>query len=134
MSGRDLTGTVSIAREANYDTSINFYRIQSANGAVLDPLTNTLISPGSAGYKEAALSSTNLFTGFGNLSVSNRNSRTDAITNFRDAGMLAPVATVNQTGDTWFAFKEANTDGQNHFRTLGTGSIGLEDLRGRPRL
>ncbi|NBO83093.1 MAG: hypothetical protein EBU75_09775, partial [Betaproteobacteria bacterium] len=130
VSGTDLTGTVSIAREAGYDTTIGFYKIENAAGAVLDPITNTLITPGSAGYQAAALSSSNLFTGFGTLSTSNGSTRTDAITSFRDAGMLAPYATVRNTGDTWFSFKEANADGINHFRTLGSGSIGLEDLRG----
>ena len=130
LSGRDLTGSVSIAREAGYDTTIRFYKIQNASGAVLDPITNTLITPGSAGYQAAALSSTNLFTGFNPLSVGNGSTRTDVISSFRDAGMLAPYATVQNTGDTWFSFKEANSDGINHFRTLGSGSIGLEDLRG----
>jgi hypothetical protein len=130
VSGRDLTGTVSIAREAFYDTEIGFYTIQQADGSVLDPVTNTLIKPGAAGYQAAALSSANLFTGFGKLAVANGATRTDAITSFRDLGMLAPFATVKQTGDTWFSFKEANSDGLEHFRTLGTGSIGLEDFKG----
>ncbi|NDD13998.1 MAG: hypothetical protein EB072_15465, partial [Betaproteobacteria bacterium] len=130
VSGRDITGTVSIAREANYDTTIGFYRIQRADGAVLDPITNTLITPGSAGYQAAALSSANLFSGFGNLSIANGSTRTDTITSFRDAGLLAPYATVKQTGDTWFSFKAANSDGLEHFRTIGSGSIGLEDFKG----
>ncbi|MFW6731482.1 MAG: DUF4114 domain-containing protein, partial [Synechococcus sp.] len=130
LSGRDITGTVSMAREASYDSTIGFYRIQGADGSVLDPITNTLITPGSAGYQAAALSATNLFTGFGSLSVANLATRTDTISDFRDAGMLAPYATVKQTGDTWFSFKAANSDGLDHFRTLGSGSIGLEDFRG----
>jgi hypothetical protein len=130
LSGRDLTGTVSIAREATYDTTIGFYRIQRADGAVLDPITNTLVTPGSTGYQAAALSSANLFTGFGTLSVDYGATRTDTITSFRDAGLLAPYATVKQTGDTWFSFKAANSDGLEHFRTLGSGSIGLEDFKG----
>jgi hypothetical protein len=56
--------------------------------------------------------------------------RTDVITTFRDLGMLAPFAKVKQTGDTWFSFKDANIDGLEHFRTLGSGSIGLEDFKG----
>ncbi|NDG75513.1 MAG: hypothetical protein EBX49_09320, partial [Synechococcaceae bacterium WB8_1B_136] len=130
LSGRDLSGTVSIAREATHDTTIGFYRIQRADGAVLDPITNTLVTPGSAGYQAAALSSANLFTGFGALSVDYGATRTDTITSFRDAGLLAPFATVKQTGDTWFSFKLANSDGLEHFRTLGSGSIGLEDFKG----
>jgi hypothetical protein len=130
LTDTDIIGTVSIAREASYDTTIGFYRIQRADGAVLDPITNTLVTPGSTGYQAAALSSSNLFTGFGNLTTANGVTRTDTIASFRDAGMLAPYATVKQTGDTWFSFKAANSDGLEHFRTIGSGSIGLEDVKG----
>ena len=130
LAGRTLEGTVSIAREANYDTAIGFYRIQRADGAVLDPITNTLITPGSAGYKAAALSSTNLFSGFGSLAVANGATRTDTIAAFNESGLLAPYATVAQTGDTFFSFGSANSDGLNHFRVLGSNVIGLEDLIG----
>ncbi|WP_341886300.1 choice-of-anchor U domain-containing protein [Synechococcus sp. UW140] len=130
LAGRALTGSVSLAREASYDSSIGFYRIQRNDGAVLDPITNTLITPGSTGYKEAALSAFNLFTNFGNLSISNGANRTDTLAEFSDAGMLAPYATVAQTGETFFSFKGANSDGMNHFRMLGSGVIGLEDVAG----
>jgi hypothetical protein len=131
LAGRTLEqSTVSLAREASYDSSIGFYRIQRADGAVLDPITNTLISPGSAGYKAAALSDTNLFNGFGPLAVSNGATRTDTIAAFNESGLLAPYATVAQTGDTFFSFSTANSDALNHFRVLGSGVIGLEDLAG----
>ena len=131
LQGRTLEGsTVSLAREANYDTTIGFYRIQRADGAVLDPVTNTLITPGSAGYKAAALSSTNRFNAFGTLAVANGATRTDPIAAFNESGLLAPYATVAQTGDTFFSFRSANSDNLNHFRVLGSGVIGLEDLNG----
>jgi hypothetical protein len=130
LAGRTLEGTVSIAREASYNTSIGFYRIQRADGAVLDPITSTLITPGSAGYKAAALSSTNLFSGFGSLAVANGATRTDTIAAFIESGLLAPYATVAQTGDTFFSFGSANSDGLNHFRVLGSNVIGLEDMAG----
>jgi hypothetical protein len=75
-------------------------------------------------------SASNLFTGFGNLSISNGATRTDTLAEFSDAGMLAPYATVAQTGETFFSFKGANSDGMNHFRMLGSGVIGLEDEAG----
>ena len=131
LAGRTLEGsTVSLAREAGYDTTIGFYRIQRADGAVLDPITNALITPGSAGYKAAALSGTNLFNGFGTLAVANGATRTDTIAAFNESGLLAPYATVAQTGDTFFSFRTANSDSLNHFRVLGSGVIGLEDLAG----
>ena len=130
LAGRTLVGSVSLAREANYDSTIGFYRIQQADGAVRDPITNALITPGSAGYRTAALSSTNLFSGFGTLAVANGATRTDKIAAFNESGLLAPYATVAQTGDTFFSFRSANSDNLNHFRVLGSGVIGLEDVAG----
>ena len=133
LAGRTLEGsTVSLAREANNDTTIGFYRIQRADGAVLDPITNTLITPdvGPAVYKAAALSSTNLFSGFGTLAVANGATRTETIAAFNESGLLAPYATVAQTGDTFFSFRYANSDNLNHFRVLGSGVLSLEDLNG----
>jgi len=130
LAGRTLVGSVSLAREANYDSTIGFYRIQRADGAVRDPITNALITPGSAGYRTAALSSTNLFSGFGTLAVANGATRTDTIAAFNESGLLAPYATVAQTGDTFFSFRSANSDGLNHFRVLGSGVLGLEDVNG----
>ncbi len=34
------------------------------------------------------------------------------------------------TGETYFSFAAANSDGLSHFRVLGSGVLGLEDLQG----
>ena len=39
-----ITGTVEISREANYNTTLGFYKILNAEGTVLDPITNELIT------------------------------------------------------------------------------------------
>ena len=135
LSGREIEGTVSIAREANYTSTIGFYNIQNPNGAVRDPLTNSLILPGMDGYQEAALDSGNLFTHFGALSTSMNGTIEDRINvfseaNFSEAGMLAPYAFVKDTEETFFSFKAANADGVNHFRGFGNGVMGLEDTLG----
>ena len=62
--------------------------------------------------------------------MANGATRTDTIAAFNESGLLAPYATVAQTGDTFFSFRSANSDGLNHFRVLGSGVIGLEDLNG----
>ena len=62
--------------------------------------------------------------------MANGATRTDNIAAFIESGLLAPYATVAQTGDTFFFFGSANSDGLNHFRVLGSGVIGLEDLNG----
>ena len=55
LTGTDLEGTVSVTREADYDSTVGFYKIQNSNGAVADPITGDLITPGSAGYKDCLL-------------------------------------------------------------------------------
>ena len=52
------------------------------------------------------------------------------ISSFSDAEMLAPYAKISTTGETFFSFADANSDGLTHFRSFGSGVIGLEDLKG----
>jgi hypothetical protein len=130
LSGQTLTGDVLIAREASYDSTIGFYKLERSDGAVRDSLTNSLVLPGEAGYAAAALRSTNLFSGFGSLATSNRTNKTADLAAFKDAGLLAPFARVANTGETYFSFAAANSDGLSHFRVLGSGVLGLEDIKG----
>ena len=131
LSGISLTGSVTVAREAFYNSSIGFYKIERADGTVLDKLTGALVAPSDARYKEVALRSDNLFNGFGSLSISANGTSTAApIATFKDAGMIAPYGNVSITGETFFAFAKANSDGLNHFRTLGTNVLGFEDTKG----
>ena len=130
FAGLSLEGTVSIARESTSDNIVGFYKIQNGNGSVLDPITGDLITPSSSGYAEAALHSSNLFSSLGILSTSNGNNITSSITSFSDAEMIAPYASITNTGETYFSFIEANADGISHFREFGNGIIGLEDIHG----
>ncbi len=130
LSGISLSGTVTVAREANYNSIVGFYKIENASGAVRDSITNLLIQPGDAGYQAAALRANNLFSSFGSLSAANGTNSTANLAKFSDAGMLAPYANVTSTGETFFAFGKANSDGLNHFRALGSNTYGLEDLKG----
>ena len=92
--------------------------------------TGNLITPDADGYSTAALDSSNLFTDFGTLSTTNNTSITNMISSFSDAEMLAPYASISTTGETFFSFADANSDGLTHFRSFGSGVIGLEDLKG----
>ena len=130
LAGQSLIGDVLIAREASYDSTIGFYKLERSDGAVRDSLTNSLILPGEVGYAAAALRSTNLFSGFGSLATSNRTNKSADLEAFKDAGLLAPFARVANTGETYFSFAAANSDGLSHFRVLGTGVLGLEDIKG----
>ena len=57
-------------------------------------------------------------------------SKTISIPSFSNTYMLAPYATISNTGETFFSFAAANSDGLTHFRSFGSGVIGLEDLKG----
>ncbi len=128
--GLTLEGDVSVAREADFDSTVGFYKIQNANGAVTDPVTGSLITPGTEGYSVAALDSSNLYSSFGTLSTVDDSSVKNSISSFSDFEMLAPYASVSSTGKTYFAFADANADGLSHFREFGNGTIGLEDTYG----
>ncbi len=129
LSGTSLTGSVTVAREASYNSTIGFYKIENAGGAVRDSF-GALLQPGDANYRTAALSSNNIFSNFGSLTAANGGNTTTNLTTFSDAGLLAPYATVANIGETFFAFGKANSDGINHFRALGSNSFGLEDVKG----
>ena len=109
LAGQTLTGDVLIAREAFYDSTIGFYKVERSDGAVRDSLTNNLIMPSEVGYSAAALRSTNLFNGFGSLATGNRVNKTATIDAFKDAGLLAPFAKLANTGETYFSFAAANS-------------------------
>ena len=111
LAGRNISGSISLSREATYDSVIGFYKIQNINGAVIDPITGNLITPDADIYSTAALDSSNLFTDFGTLSTTNNTSITKTISSFSDAEMHAPYATISTTGETFFSFADANSDG-----------------------
>ena len=75
LAGLNISGSISLAREANYDSVVGFYKIQNTNGAVIDPITGNLITPDADGYSTAALESSNLFTDFGTLSTENNTTK-----------------------------------------------------------
>ena len=130
LAGSNVEGTVSIAREADYDSTVGFYKIQNSDGAVIDSITGNLILPGSESYNSAALNSDNLFTSFSNITTSDESTVTSQISSFSALDMIAPYASITNTDQTYFAFSAANSDGISHFREFGNGVIGLEDMQG----
>ena len=121
-----LTGTVAVSRDADHDSIIGFYLVQDTKGTVFDPLGNPL-KPGDIDYVYYALSPRNIVDEISDISVANGSFRKIGY-RLTDAAYLAPYAIVN--GNTWFAWKEANADGIEHFKMLGPNIIGLEDVFG----
>jgi len=124
-----VAGTLTLARDASYDAITGFYRSLDSQGTVLDAIGNRL-RPGDNGYQAAALRPDNLVSELANLQVGNQQSSSSNI-NIKineTTGFLAPYALVNT--NIFFAFGAANSDKINHFRSLDSNTIGLEDMTG----
>jgi hypothetical protein len=130
LGSAEVAGVLELAREANYNSQVSFYRVLNASGAVADPVTGQPIMPGQPGYEAAARG--NQVSDLSRLAASD-NSTTSRSVTVSDSFMLAPLADVEAgpTRHTFFAFNEANADGLQHFQVLGDNVFGLEDLYGR---
>ena len=60
----DVKLDVNFSNESEKDLKFGLYVIENLDGAVKDPVTGELITPGSAGYEEAALDETNILVIF----------------------------------------------------------------------
>ncbi|MGD1899471.1 MAG: DUF4114 domain-containing protein [Phormidesmis sp.] len=124
-----VTATFSVFREADFNNTVGFY-VANENGDVIDPLTGLTISPGESGYKEAALAQ-RLDT-----TLSGVNGQETIVGNVTleaggFLGMFLAVDTADLTsGDVFFSFAGANSDGKDHVKALGDNTFGFEDLVG----
>jgi hypothetical protein len=127
-TAQSLSGTLAIAREADFNSVAGFYRTLDAAGTVLATDRITRLRPGDSGYSAAALRTDNLIGQFSNLSVGDNQATTRDFSGVTGDTFLAPFAQVN--GNTFFAYAPANTDGISHFRSLGNNLFGFEDTLG----
>ena len=125
-NGETITGTIVQAREADYDAVTGFYRVLDTSGSVR-AADGSLLTPGDAGYADAALLNANRISALGDLSIADGDSSSSKFS-LQDASYIAPFAQVN--GNTFFAFADANPDRLSHFRSLGSNLFGLEDQLG----
>jgi len=122
----------SISREASLNSTLRFYTVLDSSGTVVDPLISggTLRPSDGARYRAAALSSTNLVSTTGS-SIDTSNGATVAFSFSADGGKLyAPVLSLDNGSDSWFAFGSANSDGLEHLTSFGANVFGCEDLKG----
>lgn len=122
----------SISREASLNSTLRFYTVLDSAGTVADPLISggTLRPSDGARYRAAALSSTNLVSTTGS-SIDTSNGATVAFSFSADGGKLyAPVLSLDNGSDSWFAFGSANSDGLEHLTSFGANVFGCEDLKG----
>jgi hypothetical protein len=127
-TAQNLSGTVTVGREADFNSSAGFYRTLDAAGTVLAADAITRLRPGDSGYAAAALRNDNLIAPLNNLSVADEQTASRRFSGISGGSFLAPYAQVN--GNTFFAYGAANSDGLSHFRSLGTNLFGLEDIVG----
>ncbi|MGA0887886.1 MAG: DUF4114 domain-containing protein [bacterium] len=127
-TSQNLSGTLVLGREADYDSIIGFYRTIDTSGTVLAADGVTRLRPGANGYAAAALNLANRVTQLNKLSVADNQTATLNFNNVSGGTFLAPFAQVK--GNTFFAFGAANQDGISHFRSLGNNLLGLEDVLG----
>jgi len=122
-----ITGTLDYGREAALDSSLGWYVISRADGAITAANGDTLL-PGDVSYIQEALRADNLVDPLTRIQVNDGefSSKDFSITGGK---LLAPYAKVSN-GETYFAFAPANSDGLEHFYSLGTNKIGFEDLKG----
>ncbi len=122
----------SISREASLNSTLRFYTVLDSSGRIADPLISggTLLPSDGARYRAAALSATNLVASAGS-SIATSNGATVAFSFQADGAKLyAPVLTLANGGESWFAFGAANRDGLEHFTRFGANVFGCEDLKG----
>ncbi len=125
-----LAGEANASREADYDSSVGFYRVLNGNGDVIDPVTGTVIKPGQEGYADAALNRANRVTDSSLSRADEQSSAETIVFENTSQGLVALFGSVATTGQTFFSFSAANVDGYNHFKFLGSNKVGFEDLLG----
>ena len=122
-----ISTTVQASRSASYNTDLFFYRVADAQGSVIDAVTGSWIRPGESGYAAAVQASK-----VSNVTLSRQDnvSASESFTLQSDGYMLGLVATVANTGNTFYSFTAANADGYNHFKYLSANKVGFEDIFG----
>ena len=123
-----ISASVEVAREADIDSTMGFYKVLNSSGDVLDSVTGNIVSTSASNYSTVALSSSNLVTELAGLRADDNTTSNSNVASIDDYSLLAPYATAGS--ETFFAFAEANSDGITHFKTLGNNIFGLEDLKG----
>jgi hypothetical protein len=129
LAGRSVVADWSLVREASYSPVFSLYKVLNLDGAVLDPLTGSVVNPGDAGYRNAA--NRNRVDQLSGLTVGNLQSNGGRV-NLSVSSFLAPMAVVKtiESEETYFGFAAANRDSISHFRRLGDNIFGMEDQLG----
>jgi autotransporter-associated beta strand protein len=133
FTGRDIQVNFTIKREAAFNDTVGFYKIEDAQGTVVS-IAGAKIKPGEAGYQAAVVQ--NWIAGI-DLTVANGQTVSiDAV--LRGGAIYAPFLIANASpsslnGDfsnVYTPYAVGNTDTTDHVRLLGDNTFGFEDLVG----
>jgi hypothetical protein len=131
----DTAATFQVGSNASFNNTVGFYRVQNAEGAIVDEVTGATINPGDANYAKVAVRQS--------INAVNKNSN-GASGSFEAGAIYAPVIVSNaslaefisQNPDNiasdedinaYFSYMGANPDKTDHVRLLGDNTFGFED-------
>ncbi|MEM9148849.1 MAG: DUF4114 domain-containing protein [Cyanobacteria bacterium P01_F01_bin.3] len=131
-----LTASFEVYREADFDSVINFFAVDNAQGEVVDG-TGMRFSPGDEDYIQAALANRIA------LNLTSQDEKMSEFTAEIEGGQLLSSFMVvggtveallnDSTSDDpaiFFTHIGANSDGVDHIRLLGENTFGYEDMAG----
>ena len=117
---------VRVRQNGQDQLAVSFYKVDDYAGRIGD------LKPGDAGYGAAASAHAYTLQSGGTLLLGPGYGLFEktAITNVNAGDLIAMQLTNRSTGDVWFAFTHANSDGQGHLVNYGHNTWGFEDTRG----
>jgi Ca2+-binding RTX toxin-like protein len=120
------TALVRVRQNGEDQLAVTFYKVDDYAGKIGN------LNPGDAGYAAASAArayglqsgdSLLLGPGYGLFEKT-------AITNVNGGDLIAMTLTNRSSGDVWYAFANANSDGKGHIVNYGHNTWGFEDTRG----
>jgi hypothetical protein len=136
LQGQQVNLELTIQSEAYNTNILGFYRAETLQGAVIDPLTGGLLNPGEAGYLQAAVAQ---WADQPVLSTGSTD-RFSATVSVEGGGFWVPFLITNGTleqlldGDSgndplvFTPFLGASPDRLDHVKLLADNTFGFEDL------
>jgi Domain of unknown function (DUF4347)/Putative Ig domain/Calx-beta domain/Domain of unknown function (DUF4114)/RTX calcium-binding nonapeptide repeat (4 copies) len=133
FGGKTVKADFIVKREAAYNNTIGFYKIDDAAGSITT-ITGAKLAPGEAGYSAAVVQ--NRIAGV-DLAVGNGQTATINKT-IAGGELYAPFLIANGKADTlngnfdnvYTLYSLGNSDKTDHIRLLGDNTFGFEDLAG----
>ncbi|MDZ7965041.1 MAG: DUF4347 domain-containing protein [Nostoc sp. DedSLP03] len=143
FDGKQAMLNFLVQREASFDNSAYFYRVDDAKGSIRDPLTGILIDPSAVTTVEEKqrylqLATSDRLVQGAEFTTSNFSAKTVSMT---VAGgefyvpLLVSNGTLSSIGNdfsrVFTSYVGINSDRADHIRSLGNGMFGFEDLVGK---